>query len=294
MAAGSYYNATLGQNNTLGGDVIITNNLFLTGISNTGVGTLIIDCFASVEGAGANSYMMGSVTKNFCGNTPFTFPVGTPPNGAARNEIPEGFSSEYTPVDIAVNSGTYPASLNVDVVDTYLPGLGTTSSTSRYWNVTKPTGTLNVDMTFHYLDEDVHGNEAAYVPFKYNGTSTFSVAGSVNAAANTITATGVVTFSGWAAGVLAPTAASVDVSGTVRTADGRPIKNVSVTLTGGPLTEPRYAQTGNMGIYQFEGLPVGTYVVSVASKRFSFNVPSHLVNLNDNVTAIDFFADPQE
>jgi hypothetical protein len=35
-------------------------------------------------------------------------------------------------------------------------------------------------------------------------------------------------------------------------------------------------------------------VITVNSKRFSFSVPSHLVNLNDGTAGIDFIADPQE
>jgi hypothetical protein len=55
------------------------------------------------------------------------------------------------------------------------------------------------------------------------------------------------------------------------------------------------ATTGSFGYYSFDGLQTGeTYVVTVASKRFTFQVPSRVISLIDNVADADFIADPQE
>ena len=85
------------------------------------------------------------------------------------------------------------------------------------------------------------------------------------------------------------TAASANIAGQVRTAKGRGIGDVYVTLSGGGLSEPRRAITNPFGYYSFEDLPVGgTYVISVASKQYTFENPSRVVTLEDNLTDADF------
>ncbi|MBS1794877.1 MAG: PKD domain-containing protein [Acidobacteria bacterium] len=91
-----------------------------------------------------------------------------------------------------------------------------------------------------------------------------------------------------------PTAAGVAVGGRVTTANGTGIRNVSVMITGGGLTEPRYARTGSFGNYSFGDLPAGeTYVVSVVSKKYSFPTPSRVISVQDNVADADFTAAEQ-
>jgi len=92
--------------------------------------------------------------------------------------------------------------------------------------------------------------------------------------------------------VIGPTAAGVSLGGRVLTADGRGVQNARIVVTGGALSEPRYAVTGTFGYYNFEDLPAGqTYVVTINSKRFTFASPSRVVNVTDNVADIDFIAD---
>jgi len=92
--------------------------------------------------------------------------------------------------------------------------------------------------------------------------------------------------------VIGPTAAGVSLGGRVLTADGRGVQNARIVVTGGALSEPRYAVTGTFGYYHFEDLPAGqTYVVTINSKRFTFASPSRVVNVTDNVADIDFIAD---
>jgi hypothetical protein len=131
--------------------------------------------------------------------------------------------------------------------------------------------------------------------FKYDGVNTTMQPGSVNAAMNTFTATSVTNFSGWAAGVRVVNAAEASISGRVTTAGGNGIRNATVRLTGGNLTQPLIVQTGNFGIYHFPNLQVGqTYVLEVGAKRFRFSNPSQIINLQDDLTGIDFTANPNE
>jgi hypothetical protein len=105
------------------------------------------------------------------------------------------------------------------------------------------------------------------------------------------TGTGLVA-GGWGIEFQVPTAASAAISGRVMTADGRPIRNAVVTISGNSLPEQRVFQTGTFGYYMFDGLQTGeTYVVTVNSRRFTFQVPARVISLVDNVTDADFIAD---
>jgi hypothetical protein len=140
------------------------------------------------------------------------------------------------------------------------------------------------------------GDETMYQVLRRASMSATTVypGGTVNAATNTATAPGVTNFSGWAAGNLAPVAANVSVGGRVTTAGGQGIRNATVMITGGTLTEPRYVRTGTFGRYQFDDLGVGqTYVISVISKKYTFQMPSVVLNVQDSVRDADFVADEQ-
>lgn len=97
---------------------------------------------------------------------------------------------------------------------------------------------------------------------------------------------------GWGLEFFSTTAANASISGRVLTADGRAIRNAKVVLTGNSLMEPRIVTTGSFGYYSLEDLLVGeTYVLTVNSKRFTFQAPSRVVSLVDNVTDLDFVAE---
>jgi hypothetical protein len=98
---------------------------------------------------------------------------------------------------------------------------------------------------------------------------------------------------GWCIEFLPPTAAGVSISGRVSTADGAGIRNARVVVTGNSLPEPRIVTTGSFGYYSIEGLTAGeTYVVTVNSTRYTFQAPSRVYQLVDNITDADFVADP--
>jgi hypothetical protein len=99
---------------------------------------------------------------------------------------------------------------------------------------------------------------------------------------------------GWGLEFLSATAANASISGRVTTADGRPIRNVNVVITGNALEHPMTVTTGSLGWFTFNGLQTGeTYVVTVNSRRFTFSTPSRVITLVDNVSDADFAADPE-
>jgi hypothetical protein len=96
---------------------------------------------------------------------------------------------------------------------------------------------------------------------------------------------------GWGIEFLRSTAAGVSISGRVLTAEGQGIRNATISVTGNSLMTPLTVQTGSFGYYTFEGLRAGeTYVVTVASQRYTFTAPSRVISLVDNVTDADFVA----
>lgn len=102
-----------------------------------------------------------------------------------------------------------------------------------------------------------------------------------------------VTSGFWNFTALAPSAASVTLGGRVRTASGSGIRNVWVLLTS-PSGETRSTFTGTFGSYRFEGVLVGgTYIVSVTSKKYTFNQPSIVRSVLEEISDLDFVADFQ-
>jgi hypothetical protein len=210
---------------------------------------------------------------------------------------PEGtLAGEYTPMTANITAmGVNPSSLTVSVTDDFLPGMVMTSAISRYWEV-QETGDLTADMTFNYLDQDVNGNESLYKVFRRSGGfTTQQTPNSNNPALNQVSVMGVTNFSQWGAGQAVATAASASISGRVLTSGGAGIRNAFVTISGNSLPQALKVQTGAFGWYRFEGLTAGeTYVIQVGAKRFRFSAPSQIITLQDDLTGIDFVANPQD
>lgn len=92
---------------------------------------------------------------------------------------------------------------------------------------------------------------------------------------------------------LAPTAANVSISGRVTTANGRGIRGARLTLTS-PDGTRRTTITSTFGYYTFDDVEVGhTYVLGIASKRYTFTNPTRVFSLQDELTGMDFTAEPQ-
>lgn len=87
---------------------------------------------------------------------------------------------------------------------------------------------------------------------------------------------------------LAPTAASVSVSGRVMNVSGIGVTNATVVCSdaGG---NPRTARTNGFGYYRIDDIQVGeTYIFHVNSKQYSF--PSRVVTVTDELADFDFVA----
>lgn len=286
IPAGTYYNAALGTGETIGGDVTITNKLYLNGIVSVGANTLLMDCGASASGDGPASYVNGPMTKRYCGAESFKFPVGL---------------NQYSPVDANVTSvAVNPSTLTATPYDAFLEGFDPLESLSRNWALTE-TGDLTANLLFYYDDTDVNGNESDYRVWRRENnnavTNLCSGAPCVDTSLNTLgPVNGVTAFSRWTGSKpLAPTSAAATISGRVTTANGNGIRGAAIVVTGGNLTSPKFGRTGSLGYYIVDGLESGeTYVITVVSKRFAFSQPSRILTLNDTIVDADFIADPQD
>jgi hypothetical protein len=88
-----------------------------------------------------------------------------------------------------------------------------------------------------------------------------------------------------------PTAANVSVEGRVMLQTGNGVRNALLILTEADGTQ-HTAITGSFGYYRFDDIEAGqTVVVSIRSKRFTFNPSSRVVSLNDSVSDFDFIAE---
>jgi Concanavalin A-like lectin/glucanases superfamily/Carboxypeptidase regulatory-like domain len=117
--------------------------------------------------------------------------------------------------------------------------------------------------------------------------------GTINFATQTVCTSGLTSLSPFAVvNGFAPTAAESSISGRVTTASGRGIRNAVVQIIGGNLSETRYARTNPFGYYRISGLDAGqTYILNIASKRYSFANPTRVITLNDDLTGEDFVSD---
>ena len=91
---------------------------------------------------------------------------------------------------------------------------------------------------------------------------------------------------------LAPTAASVSVSGRVVQSNGFGISRATVQMVDPGTNETKTAITNAFGYYRFDDVEAGsTYLISVRHKTFQFI--SRVVNVADNVTDFNFEPDNQ-
>jgi hypothetical protein len=88
--------------------------------------------------------------------------------------------------------------------------------------------------------------------------------------------------------VLAPTAASVSVSGRVLTGSGRGLMNATVTMTD-TNGNKRTARTGAFGYFRFNEVEAGqTYIFNVSSKRYS--LAPQVISVMEDVSELNFTA----
>lgn len=87
--------------------------------------------------------------------------------------------------------------------------------------------------------------------------------------------------------------ATANISGRVLSPSGRGLPGVRLTLTGGGLTSPLYAQTNAFGYYRFVNLPAGVnYTVTASGKKNTFTPSSQVVTLSNNLDNVNFVSNP--
>ena len=184
------------------------------------------------------------------------------------------------------NSGGSPTSATVSVVDTLPAGLTATAISGAGWSCTLGTLTCTrsdaLAASASYpaitLTVNVANNAAASV----TNTATVSGGGETNNANDT--ANDPTT-------ILAATAATVTISGRAATTNGRAIRGVIVQLTDANGVS-RSATTTTLGYYRFADVAAGeTYVISAKGKRFEFGQPTRVLNVDEDLSDVDFIAD---
>lgn len=256
---------------TLGQGAIVSQVLSLqSGDLNTGIFSLQMSPAATSTGTGdvvGNVIRTGFTTTN-------TLSFGNPFNTIRFN-----------------SSGTLPTSVTVNLVKSFPPAFS--NAVRRNYTITS-LGGLNFSATvrLHYQDSELNGNsETTLGLWRRNATTWVNLgASSRNSTDNWVELTGVAAFSPWAISSPAgPTAANVSVGGRVAAANGYGIRNVIVSLIDADGTT-RTARTSTFGYYNFDEVPVGTIIVSVASKRFTFADPTQVLSVSENVGDVDFTA----
>ncbi len=92
---------------------------------------------------------------------------------------------------------------------------------------------------------------------------------------------------------LAPTAVNASISGRILTADGSGIRNAIISLTTASTGEIRSVHSKSFGYYKFEEIRVGEiYILRIVSKRFTFEPDTRVVTMLDELTDVDFMAQP--
>ena len=207
--------------------------------------------FILMANSGGNSNLAGPVTLNFTDTAGQVLPDSTTLTTGTFEPTSWG----------AVQDFPAPAPTGFNLPGSTIGGTGTQTLGGNY-NGTNANGTWSL-----YVRDDTAGG---FVPEAVVG----NFAG------------------GWGIEFVAPTAANAAISGRVTTADGTGIRNATVTVTGNSLTAPRTVTTSSFGYYTIDGLQAGeTYVVTVGSQRFTFQSPSRVISLVDNVNDADFTAD---
>ncbi|MGH9930681.1 MAG: beta strand repeat-containing protein, partial [Pyrinomonadaceae bacterium] len=269
IPGGTYYNVSVAPGDSLGGNVTVTNALYLNGILNTGANTLTIDCNGSVSGAGPTNYVIGNMVRNFCAIGVKTFDVGT--------------ANGFSPASANATAGTFPSALTVRAVQGPQPNVNPSTSIQRYWVLTE-TGDLTVNLMFQYLLADVMGMESSYKVIRVTGGLPVSFPlSTVNTGFHQAFLSGVSNFSDWTVGQSTlPTAAPATISGRVTTTSGAPLAGVPMFLSG---ARSARAITDANGNYRFANIDTDNfYTVTPAIVNYQFSPASRSFSLLADVT----------
>ena len=99
----------------------------------------------------------------------------------------------------------------------------------------------------------------------------------------------------WSPPSFAPTAAGVAVGGRVVTSARHGIPGAHLILTDLSTGDTRTARSNSFGYFRFNEVIVGrVYSVSVQTRRYTFFPNSHVFNLADELTDIEFVASSEQ
>ncbi len=131
-----------------------------------------------------NGWVDGTLKKTFGAAGSKTFEVGT--------------TNGYSPVTVNATAGTFPADFSVRAIEGIYPNFNASPlALKRHWYLSPVA--ITADLTFNWRDPadlPAAAPESALVLYNQNGAIT-TPGGTVNAAANTATITGVTSFAAW-------------------------------------------------------------------------------------------------
>ena len=120
---------------------------------------------------------------------------------------------------------------------------------------------------------------------KESSNALYSLEGTIGqAAAGSVSLNAIFNLHGgfWSPPSLAPTAATVSVSGRVNSLTGGSVRRIRILLTDSATGTIRTAQTNPFGYYRFDAVEVGRiYLVQAESKNFQFTPDSYVFTLSD-------------
>jgi hypothetical protein len=169
-------------------ETILGNLTFTNGILNIGSRNLTLGAASALTRTSGhvNASGAGELRKNFSAVSTYTMPVGD--------------ASNYTPVTVAFNSGTFggAAYVGTRVLNTAHPNLPTTSDyLNRYWDMSSNDITAySANLTYTFVPGDVVGTAANLYTVKYLGNDSWK-AYSAYAGSNQLLASNVDGFSDW-------------------------------------------------------------------------------------------------
>ena len=179
---------TLSADATVNGTLTLTNGLLILGTKNLTLGPS-----ATVGGTPSATAMVvaegtGEFRKEFFAAGSFIYPVGD-------NTAPP----EYSPVTLNFTSGTFNPGAYAGVRLTNSIGYGfltlPTNYINRYWEVSHSgISPFSCDVTFQYVDADIVGNENLIYLSKWD-LSSWSIFDVANTGLNTLTGSGLTSFS---------------------------------------------------------------------------------------------------
>ncbi len=268
-------NIEAGGNLAMNANLNVTGSLILGNKIDTNSNTLGLGCNATVSGASAANYVIGSIRKDYCRTEEFIYPTGTA----------NGFSPATANV---TNLATNPSSLLIKATQGNRPGMDPMQSAARYWELTE-TGDLTANITFKYLQSDANGTESNYKLFRFVASAGSTVTPfDLDTTANTISTDGVSNFSHWTVGNLSPTAANVSIAGKVMIANRRVVANALVTLTDA-FGNIRIVRTNNFGFFRFSEVQAGQdYIVNTTAKGLEF--PTQVLTVDEDIRSLEIIS----